>query len=714
MHRDNPPRIWAWALGATLVVSGCNLDKAPSGSNNAIEGDGSSNPPDETSESGATDLASLSRVIITPGNNQAPTLPAAIITPPGAAVLAAVCGNGVHEDVEPCDPSVDGCCAADCSGPLPSGTLCRAADGDCDLAEVCNGESGACPADRVASVEQQCRAASGEVCDAAEHCTGESKTCPEDAPEAAGVICRPPEPGMPCDAAERCDGESRDCPEASIAIAPQGTVCRPAETACDNAETCTGASFDCPADVPAAPGTQCRAQNGVCDAVESCDGVSRLCPDDDFITDENPCRPVAEGAACDLAERCDGSGPDCPPDDFAPSDVVCRGAEGGDCDAEELCTGDDAFCPPDVRLPSGAECNGGLGTCSADICCPGVTRAGADQLCTAAAGKVVFVTSANVAGNVGMAGADKLCNDAARSANLDGGFRAWLSDNSLRVGNNAIDRIGEGPYVRVDGMPVAAGISALKLGTGITNGISLSEWGVGRNVSVWTGTGANGVVEMTPAGLQAACSDWTSNAPTVQGQAGLSTTNKPDWTANGFPTCDQPLALYCFPAKPPAEALVFVTSGLAGLGDGLTGLATADATCNAAAARANLGHRFVAWMSDAQTNAIDRVVDRPYVLVDGRPAIDSFADQATYGVLVLRNPINVTESGTALSVDETAQHVWTGTSEAGLAAGHCNNWRTSADRDGTKGSYSATDGRWTELGAAACNGPGRLYCFQAD
>jgi hypothetical protein len=437
VHRDNPPRIWTWATGAALALlalSGCTIDKAPSGSNNAIEGDGSASPPDETSEGAATDLGSLSRVIITPGNNNAPTLPAAIITPAGAIIRAALCNNGAREAIEPCDPSVDACCAADCSGPLPSGVVCRDAEGECDLAEVCDGDNGACPADQVANDDQQCRAASGEPCDAAERCDGETKACPQDAPEAAGVICRPPEPGMPCDAAERCDGETRACPEPSIAIAPQGTVCRPAQTACDRAETCSGTSLDCPVDGPAALGTECRAKNGACDAAETCDGTSMLCPEDDFIIARVPCRPVAAGSDCDLAEYCDGSGPDCPADGFAANDVVCRSADGADCDAEELCTGNDAFCPPDARLPSGAECNGGLGTCSFDTCCPGVTRAGPDRLCTAAdGGKVVFVTATDVTGNVGVAGADKLCNDAARSANLDGGFRAWLSDGSTRT-----------------------------------------------------------------------------------------------------------------------------------------------------------------------------------------------------------------------------------------------------------------------------------------
>ncbi|HMI92442.1 MAG TPA: hypothetical protein VK509_13805, partial [Polyangiales bacterium] len=276
--------------------------------------------------------------------------------------------------------------------------------------------------------------------------------------------------------------------------------------------------------------------------------------------------------------------------------------------------------------------------------------------------------------------------------------------------SNAINRIGEGPYVRVDGLPVAAGISALMGGAGITNGISLSEWGEGRNVSVWTGTSATGVVANTPAGLRATCSDWTSSAATSEGQAGLSTTNKPDWTAHDFPTCDQPLALYCFPDKPPMGAIVFVTSGPAYLGDGLYGLSAGDGTCNSAATRAKLGHTFVAWMSDAQTNARDRIMDRPYSLLDGRPVASSRADLIDGS---LANPIDVTELGDVLSV-EGQTPVWTGTDAAGLASHHCNNWLSDGAPDGNQGSHSEIDASWTAARVARCNGPGRLYCFQAD
>jgi hypothetical protein len=451
---------------------------------------------------------------------------------------------------------------------------------------------------------------------------------------------------------------------------------------------------------------------GACDVSEQCDGITKLCPDDDYLISESPCRPFDYYSDCDVPEYCDGSGPECPPDAVAPKDAyVCREAS-DDCDAPESCDGVSTFCPADTRLPNGSECHDGLGTCSFDLCCPGVTRAGVDRGCTAGdAGQVVFVTSLPVAGNVGVAGADKLCNDLASGANLAGTFSAWLSDTAQRAGSNAINRIANARYVRVDGMPVAAGVTELMQGL-VTNGISLTEWGEGRNSAVWTGTSATGVAAVHPQnGGPASCSDWTSNAPTAEGMTGLTMTNESSWTADNLQTCDRSLPLYCFPAKPPMGAIAFVTSGFLYLGDGFTGLATADALCNTAATRAKLQHTFVAWLSDSRTNARSRIVDRAYSLLDGRVVARSLAD-LTDGVV---GAINMTETGTALAHIEGQTRVWTGTDTSGNAAGHCNDWTPSADANATIGSYSSTDAAWTTFGnATTCGGAGRVYCFQAD
>ena len=65
------------------------------------------------------------------------------------------CGNGVVEGGEVCDGG--GCCAADCSAVLAAGTTCRASSGACDVAENCDGASGACPADAAELPRDDCR-----------------------------------------------------------------------------------------------------------------------------------------------------------------------------------------------------------------------------------------------------------------------------------------------------------------------------------------------------------------------------------------------------------------------------------------------------------------------------------------------------------------------------------------------------------------------------
>ena len=138
--------------------------------------------------------------------------------------------------------------------PVAAGTSCRLAAGPCDVPEVCDGVSAACPADQYALATTVCRAAAG-LCDIPGTCTGSSPDCPVDAFLTAGTVCRAAT--GPCDLAESCSGTDPDCPADSMV--PAGTVCRASTDSnqCDPAEVCTGSSVTCPTDViytrPAAP-----------------------------------------------------------------------------------------------------------------------------------------------------------------------------------------------------------------------------------------------------------------------------------------------------------------------------------------------------------------------------------------------------------------------------------------------------------------------------
>ena len=146
--------------------------------------------------------------------------------------------------------------------PRPAGTVCRAAVDLCDVAEVCDGVSLDCPADKLAAAATPCRPVAGD-CDIAETCDGARTACPIDGFKATGTVCRPVA-GV-CDVAESCDGTSAACPVDSVA--PSTTVCRAStdNDQCDPAEKCAGIGVDCPADVKytkPAPPTGATATGG--------------------------------------------------------------------------------------------------------------------------------------------------------------------------------------------------------------------------------------------------------------------------------------------------------------------------------------------------------------------------------------------------------------------------------------------------------------------
>ena len=282
------------------------------------------------------------------------------------------------------------------SGVAAAGSVCRAASGECDAAEVCDGTSPSCPADALAAAGTSCAAgvcdglggcaactagapcstgdacargaivceaggarcaaagpaaagtacrAAIDACDVAEQCDGVSTSCPADRFADASVVCRGA--AGPCDRAERCTGTGAACP--ADAVLPTSTVCRSAAGPCDVEERCAG-GVACPMDGYASSGV-CRAADGDCDQEERCDGAGPACPTDRFASG-GVCRGV--DGVCDQEERCDGAGPDCPRDQFR-SGNVCRAASGM-CDVAESCSGSSPDCPTDRFVPNGTGC----------------------------------------------------------------------------------------------------------------------------------------------------------------------------------------------------------------------------------------------------------------------------------------------------------------------------------------------------------------------
>jgi len=176
----------------------------------------------------------------------------------------------------------------------------------------------------VTSAGTECRAAAGD-CDVAEQCTGTAgQACPSDSVSGAFLECRPV--AGPCDVAENCDGVNVNCP--ADGFEPATEVCRASAGDCDPAENCTGSGAACPADAKST--AVCRPTAGICDVAESCDGIADDCPADGFEPATEVCRPAVD--VCDLEETCTGSSATCPADLMSPD-----GDDDGVCDQIDIC-----------------------------------------------------------------------------------------------------------------------------------------------------------------------------------------------------------------------------------------------------------------------------------------------------------------------------------------------------------------------------------------
>src|SRR5438552_369045 len=282
--------------------------------------------------------------------------------------------SGEDREQGPANRAAGSCCSASCRF-QPSTTVCRAAANECDVADSCTGSSATCPADTVkaagtactddgnpcttdvcdgtvgapacthpaGNAGAACRAAAGE-CDVAETCDGSSTACPTDLFKASGTTCT--DDGNVC-TSDVCNGTSATCTHPA---GNPGAVCRAAAGECDAAETCTGTSTTCPADAKQPAGTACTADAhpctpDQCDAAETCTGTGTTCPADAVLSSSTVCRAAVD--VCDVAENCTGSSATCPADAIKAAGTVCRAAA-SECDVAESCTGTSTACPADA------------------------------------------------------------------------------------------------------------------------------------------------------------------------------------------------------------------------------------------------------------------------------------------------------------------------------------------------------------------------------
>lgn len=173
----------------------------------------------------------------------------------------------------------------------------------------------------------------------------------------------------------------------------------------------------------------------------------------------------------------------------------------------------------------------------------------------------------------------------------------------------------------------------------------------------------------------------------------------------------------------PTEKIVFITS--ATFGGNLGGRAGADQKCQDAADNTTvpLSRTYRAWISDASGSPNGDVTftksTDPYVLVNGNPIADSYADLTATNIgVILDNAITVDENGNP----SAATLAWTATAYTGdsrfifanPALDSCNNWtsNTAGLTFAWTGAPTLTSFQWTEGGQAGCNLLIPIYCFQ--
>jgi hypothetical protein len=164
--------------------------------------------------------------------------------------------------------------------------------------------------------------------------------------------------------------------------------------------------------------------------------------------------------------------------------------------------------------------------------------------------KTIFVTSTLHTGDLGgLAGADGICQGLADASLIvpEGEYIALLSTEDV----TSSTRFGPttGPFIRPDGVIVAAGYAELFGTIGSTtardliNSVSIDEQGEENFSKTWTTTSNSGTPELDILGPLSACSAWTSED--FFARVGVSLARDDRWLNLENNDCDTPNAFYC-------------------------------------------------------------------------------------------------------------------------------------------------------------------------
>ncbi len=262
-----------------------------------------------------------------------------------------------------------------------AGTVCREADGPCDVAEVCTGTSNQCPENRFQPNDTPCNLDEDlctlDTCQNGQCQAGPQKTCPSS--------------NNPCVARTECNPVTGECVEIA---GNAGTVCRSAQGECDLPALCTGASTTCPDNPLKDAGTVCREADGPCDVAEVCTGTSNQCPENEFLPNDTPCNLDEDLCTLDTCQngQCQAGPQKTCPVSADPCKVnVCNPAT-GDCVTENA--------PNNTPCEDGNLCTLN-DTCQGGTCQPGSPRTcPVCQTCSGATGTCVAVTCTTTPGQI--------------------------------------------------------------------------------------------------------------------------------------------------------------------------------------------------------------------------------------------------------------------------------------------------------------------------
>ena len=308
----------------------------------------------------------------------------------------------------------------------------------------------------------------------------------------------------------------------------------------------------------------------------------------------------------------------------------------------------------------------------------------------------------------GMARADSLCGQEAALAGLTGTFKALLATEKASAASRFTPSWQ--PYVRPDGVVVVDQSTGL-FGAGMLRApinVHASGSGYAGNLPVWTGSTA--LAEQPDGGT---CESWDSHDGALHGQTGLAAvTNRRAFTGLPASCGSNDRGVYCLEERTANRAFVTSTQHVPST---IGSLAAADAICNARSAAAGLPGAYVAWLSDENTDARDRLgTARGWVRTDGRPFADSVA--ALTSGQIFHPPI-LDEYGRAVGphYDVVTATGMDGTRRPGLT---CGNWNGSLLDGGglftTGGHARAGSGAWTDHWQDSCGVAKRLYCLGRD